>query len=181
MPDPLPFPAPPERPTTADLIRLASDLATWLQSMDDGEEDHVGEVMEAWVEEYFSGSEAKIDALYFVQKRMEAEERLVRTEVERLQSRAQRLARSRERVLGLTRGLLEANLGLTGENHIAASSVTATLAKSPPKLELDEFELSMDYYRNNPKPDKPRIKQLLKQGKTVPGAKLVSGFHVRFR
>lgn len=98
-------------------------------------------------------------------------------ELKILKSRKKSLVRSQEH-LETTLGNAMAELGI---DKIKTPLVTVKVAKTPKyDVNVNKDELPASYYRQKEEPDKPRIKEDLKNGKEIKGATLIVTPSMRF-
>lgn len=113
-----------------------------------------------------------------VDKELAKDEKALKDEASRLSARAKSISNNRKT---LKQNLQEA-METTGKTKIKTNEFTIYIQKNPESVRLvDESKIPAYLNKTVMEPDKTRIKQLLKEGKDVPGAELKTGSSVRIR
>lgn len=107
-------------------------------------------------------------------------------EIEAFKSEEKRLAEKRKTIENNIKNLklyAESALKATGERKIKAGVFTFSIQKNPPSVVINNEKLipKRFYVPVDPKLDKKTIKDLLKNGESVPGVELIQGEGMRFR
>lgn len=129
----------------------------------------------ATINEYALAAADKRDACGAVLRRLDAEMDYGRAEIQRLT----RLVAARENAAARLRGMILAIMQQHQVTKIKGNTTTFTVVQSPPHVEVDEnADLPPELRRVIPErwePDKVKIREELKAGNEVPGARLVPG------
>lgn len=113
-----------------------------------------------------------------VDKELAKDEKALKEEAKRLTDRAASIARNRKNLKGNLQEAMES----TGQSKIKTPEFTIYIQNNTPALRIfDEGEIPAYLGKTTTVPDKSRIKQMLKEGKDVPGAELITGSSVRIR
>jgi len=117
--------------------------------------------------------EEKADAYARAIRHIEAEGEAIAAEIERLSRRRQAGARKTE---ALKAGLMQA-MRAAGKTKLRTDLHSFGIRRTPPAVEItDGAALPAEYMAApEPRPDKARIREALKAGAEVPGARLASG------
>ena len=161
------------------LYELTRNYSTVWDMVDDDEQDI--ETLENTLEAIEGAIEEKAENISVFVKRLEAEEKAFKSEEDRLRSRRKTLEAKKDWL----KKYLQSNMEAVGLNKINAGTFTVALQKSPASLVIeDEKAIEAEYITIIPEqylPNKDAIKEALKAGKDVAGAKLVQGMHLRIR
>lgn len=130
----------------------------------------------ATVNEYALAAAEKRDATAAVLRRLDAEIEYADAEIKRLQA----LKHSREANAARLRGMILTVMREHGVEKIRGNTTTFSVVQNPPSVEVDDTcgALPQEFVRVIPaseEPDKVKIREALKSGQTVPGARLVQG------
>lgn len=122
--------------------------------------------------------EVKADGYAKVDKELAKDEVALKEEAQRLSARATSINNKR-RVLKQN---LQDSMEVTGKKKIKTDKFTIYIQNNPASVKIEDPS-SIPAYLNKVKyePDKAQIKQLLKDGKDVPGAELNVGKSLRIR
>lgn len=113
-----------------------------------------------------------------VDKELAKDEKALKDEAQRLRERATSIGNNRRY---LKQNLQEA-METTGKTKIKTNEFTIYIQNNAPSVRLvDESKIPAYLSKTTIVPDKTRIKQLLKEGKDVPGAELIQGSSLRIR
>ena len=158
----------------AKLYELTNDFQQ-VQSMI--EEGHEG--LEDTLEAINLSIEDKLENIGKVIRNLEAEVNAYKEEEKRLADKR----KSIENNIKNLKGYAEEALRVTGERKIKAGLFTFSIQKNPPSVVINDEKLipKQFYVPVEPKLDKSTIKDLLKNGESVPGAELVQSEGVRIR
>lgn len=144
-------------------------LADRLQDMD-LDEATIADTLEAE-----SGLVDKSQNVAFVIRNMEALATAVKAEASAMADRAKRIEKRADAI----RAYLHSCMNLAGVQKIEHPQFTISIRKNPESVQIfEEGLLPPDYLREIParyEPDKTLIKQAIKDGHDVPGAKLTRG------
>ena len=112
---------------------------------------------------------------------LKADESAIEKEVERLMARK----KSRQNRIQRIRDYLQNQMELIGKDKITTPIMTISLQNNPPALEVeDEFAIPTEFIVIIPEQkvvDKAKVKEALKSGREVPGARLTQGRSLRIR
>lgn len=112
---------------------------------------------------------------------LKADESAIEKEVERLMARK----KARQNRIQRIRDYLQSQMELMGKDKITTPIMTISLQNNPPALEIeDEFAVPTEFIIIIPERkevDKAKVKEALKSGREVPGARLTQGRSLRFR
>lgn len=113
-----------------------------------------------------------------VDKELAKDEQALRDEASRLSARAKSIATNRK----ILKQNLQEAMETTGKTKIKTNEFTIYIQNNAPSVRLiDESKIPAYLTKTDIVPDKTRIKQLLKEGKDVPGAELSIGSSLRIR
>ena len=113
-----------------------------------------------------------------VDKELAKDEQALRDEASRLSARAKSIATNRK----ILKQNLQEAMETTGKTKIKTPEFTIYIQNNPESLKLiDESKIPAYLTKTDIVPDKTRIKQLLKEGKDVPGAELSTSSSLRIR
>ena len=113
-----------------------------------------------------------------VDKELNKDEKALREEAQRLSERATAIANKRR----ILKQNLQDSMEETGIENIKTPEFSIWIQNNPVSVKIpDESKLPAYLMKTTIVPDKARIKQMLKEGKDVPGAELSSSSSVRFR
>ncbi len=113
-----------------------------------------------------------------VDKELAKDEKALKDEAQRLRERATSIGNNRRY---LKQNLQEA-MEETDKKKIKTPEFTIYIQNNPESVRLvDESKIPAYLTKTVMAPDKTRIKELLKKGKDVPGAELITGSSVRIR
>lgn len=160
------------------LYQLAECYRNLLDIMEDSE------VTKEMLEEGFSQLdgelEEKLTNMTYMVKELEAGEKALKEEEERLAARRKSMAKNRE---SLTQ-YMELNIRLMNKTRIKGEKFTWNIQKNPPKVVVDDLlEIPSEYIEivTDSKIDKRRILELLKLGEKVGGCRLEQTEGLRIR
>lgn len=120
----------------------------------------------------------KADGYAEVDKELAKDEKALKDEAQRLRKRAISIGKNRRHL----QQTLKESMKATGKTKIKTNKFTIYIQKNPESVRLvDESKIPAYLNKTVMEPDKTRIKQLLKEGKDVPGAELKTGSSVRIR
>jgi hypothetical protein len=112
---------------------------------------------------------------------LKADEAAIEAEVERLMKRK----KARQNRVQRIKDYLQSQMELIGKDKITTPIMTISLQNNPPALEIeDEMQIPAQYMVLVPEHytvDKAKVKDALKSGQEVPGAKLTQGRSLRIR
>ncbi|MCK5711127.1 MAG: siphovirus Gp157 family protein [Hyphomicrobiaceae bacterium] len=167
----------PKKPTVGDLLDQASMLVqTCIVS---GVPIPI-DLLSQWEGE----TEDKLSRLYYVAKRIDSNKEVVDAEIERLQARSKRYGRESERVKGRAGELMVEYTKVTGREKCKTPQLTFSVETTRAVLILDESKIPAHLLRSKSEvrePSKTLIRELLDQGKDIPGALLTINHHIRWR
>lgn len=113
-----------------------------------------------------------------VDKELAKDEKALKEEAKRFLARAKTIANNRKNL----KRSLQNTMEVTGTEKIKTPEFTIYIQNNPESLKLiDESKIPAYLTKTDIVPDKTRIKQLLKEGKDVPGAELIQGSSLRYR
>ena len=113
-----------------------------------------------------------------VDKELAKDEKALKEEAKRFSARAKTIANNRKNL----KQSLQNTLELTGTEKIKTPEFTIYIQNNPVSVKLvDESKIPAYLTKTDIVPDKTRIKQLLKEGKEIPGAELSAGSSLRIR
>lgn len=166
--------------TTHDLIVQAGRLVAHL-------EDAGGELSEesaAELERVLLASEDKAAALISVDRAMSAEVDRLNAERKRIDARARAIERGKERVRGLLLELVRGQEALSGERKIRTDVGTAYILETT-RVEgpedVDQWPALLQRHVTTTTPNKSLAKDLLTNGETFEGVRLVTDVRVGVR
>ena len=166
--------------TVRDLIDQAHAITLAFLGL--SEDKPVEEALLETVGRWDDDATDKMERLYHVLRRMDAEETLLAEEIGRLSDRKSRLGQAIARVKQMALELAQTNEDLTGRKKWQLPTVTATLVDSPPKVRLvDGAPIPEEFIRVKHETLYAQIRDALLAGRDVPGATLERGQHVRFK
>ncbi|KAG0186340.1 hypothetical protein DFQ28_008028 [Apophysomyces sp. BC1034] len=119
---------------------------------------------------------AKAQNVAFVIRNLETSAEQIKAAIEQMQARAQAYARRAERI----KEYLLQNMLMSGVQKLECPYFRLAVRENPPKVVIDdERQIPMAYMTDppppQPKPDKKRIAQAIKDGGDVPGCRLERG------
>jgi hypothetical protein len=163
------------------LYNLANEYLKLAETLADGDFDAatIADTIEAsGITDDIAG---KAQALEYVARSAEAHNGAIDAEIERLQA----LKKHRVSVAAGVRKYLFDNMQRMGIGKIDCPLFTLDIVKNPPSVEIyDTMSIPAEYtYTPEPvvKIDKVKIKEAIKAGKEVPGAKLESSTRLRIK
>lgn len=113
-----------------------------------------------------------------VDKELDKDEKALKDEASRLSARAKSISNNRK----ILKQNLQEAMETTGKTKIKTNEFTIYIQNNAPSVRLvDESKIPAYLSKTTIVPDKTRIKQLLKEGKDVPGAELSTSSSLRFR
>lgn len=113
-----------------------------------------------------------------VDKELAKDEKALKDEASRLSARAKSISNNRK----ILKQNLQEAMETTGKTKIKTNEFTIYIQNNPVSVKLvDESKIPAYLTKTDIVPDKTRIKQLLKEGKDVPGAELSAGSSLRIR
>ncbi|KRM15943.1 hypothetical protein FD31_GL000842 [Companilactobacillus nantensis DSM 16982] len=113
-----------------------------------------------------------------VDKELAKDEVALREEVQRLSARAQSINNNRR----ILKQNLQDAMEITGKTKIKTKEFTIYIQNNPASVKIpDEGKIPAYLSKTTTVPDKTRIKELLKEGKDVPGAELSVSSSLRIR
>jgi len=113
-----------------------------------------------------------------VDKELDKDEKALKDEASRLSARAKSISNNRK----ILKQNLQEAMETTGKTKIKTNEFTIYIQNNAPSVRLvDESKIPAYLSKTTIVPDKTRIKQLLKEGKDVPGAELSAGSSLRIR
>jgi len=113
-----------------------------------------------------------------VDKELDKDEKALKDEASRLSARAKSISNNRK----ILKQNLQEAMETTGKEKIKTPEFTIYIQNNPVSVKLvDESKIPAYLSKTTTVPDKTRIKQLLKEGKDVPGAELSAGSSLRIR
>lgn len=122
--------------------------------------------------------ETKADSYKVVIDRLSADAEMFKAEEKRLQDKRKRL----ERNIGQMKKNLEEAMRLQGKSKIKTNLFSFSIQKNPPSVVIfDESAIGEAYKTYSVSFDKKAIKEALKAGEEVPGAKLEQSESLRIR
>jgi len=120
----------------------------------------------------------KADGYAKVDKELAKDEKALKDEASRLSARAKSISNNRK----ILKQYLQEAMETTGKTKIKTNEFTIYIQNNPESLKLiDESKIPAYLTKTDIVPDKTRIKELLKKGKDVPGAKLSASSSLRIR
>ena len=126
-----------------------------------------------WTDQF----EEKVEKTVKVIKNKEADKKLIKEEIDRLTARMKSVDNDITRLKTGLQGAFE----VTGHEKVKGLLFTVSLAKTPPSVVVDEDLLPKEYFVAKLTPDKATLKELLKAGKEVTGARLKENRSLRIR
>lgn len=139
-----------------------------LQNMDGIEPEAIADTLESIEGEI----QEKAQAIVAVRLGMDADIEAIDAEIDRLTQRKKRIQSQEQSI----RDYLKHNMQAIGITNIKCPLFSITLAKGREVVQIDdELELPPEFVSINTsvKPDRKKIKEALKNGDTVPGARIV--------
>lgn len=123
--------------------------------------------------------EEKVESYVFVIKNMEADEQALKQEEARLKAKRQTMARRKDNLKGMLKQFMEE----TGNKSYKFPHSTVSIRNNPPSLYVvDEAKIPADYFiQPAPLLDKVALKNAIKDGEMVEGAKLVQNQSLQIR
>ena len=113
-----------------------------------------------------------------VDKELDKDEKALKDEASRLSARAKSISNNRK----ILKQNLQEAMETTGKEKIKTPEFTIYIQNNPVSVKLvDESKIPAYLTKTVMAPDKTRIKQLLKEGKDVPGAELSTSSSLRIR
>lgn len=113
-----------------------------------------------------------------VDKELDKDEKALKDEASRLSARAKSISNNRK----ILKQNLQEAMETTGKTKIKTNEFTIYIQNNAPSVRLvDESKIPAYLSKTTIVPDKTRIKQLLKEGKDVPGAELSASSSLRIR
>lgn len=113
-----------------------------------------------------------------VDKELDKDEKALREESQRLSARAKAINNNRR----ILKQNLQDAMETTGKTKIKTKEFTIYIQNNPASVKIpDEGKIPAYLTKKTIVPDKTRIKQLLKEGKDVPGAELSASSSLRIR
>ncbi|WP_278551804.1 siphovirus Gp157 family protein [Companilactobacillus farciminis] len=113
-----------------------------------------------------------------VDKELAKDEKALKEEAKRFSARAKTIDNNRKNL----KQSLQNTMELTGTEKIKTPEFTIYIQNNAPSVRIpDESKIPAYLTKTDIVPDKTRIKQLLKEGKDVPGAELIQGSSLRIR
>lgn len=142
------------------------------------------------IEEGYEGLEDTLESIELaIEDKLENIARLIKNiegDIAAFKAEEKRLAERRKTLENEVKNLkqyAEEQLKATGEKKIKAGTFTFAIQKNPPSVRITDEELiPKEYYVPvDPKLDKTKLKNLLKEGEKIPGVELVQGEGLRIR
>ncbi|MQS97015.1 siphovirus Gp157 family protein [Companilactobacillus halodurans] len=113
-----------------------------------------------------------------VDKELDKDEKALKDEASRLSARAKSISNNRK----ILKQNLQEAMETTGKTKIKTNEFTIYIQNNAPSVRIPDESLIPAYLTKTVvAPDKTRIKQLLKEGKDVPGAELSTSSSLRIR
>ena len=156
------------------LYELTDDFKQVQQMIEEGHEG-----LEDTLESIELAIEDKLENIARLIKNIEGDIAAFKAEEKRLAERRKTL----ENEVKNLKQYAEEQLKATGEKKIKAGTFTFAIQKNPPSVRITDEELiPKEYYVPvDPKLDKTKLKNLLKEGEKIPGVELVQGEGLRIR
>lgn len=158
----------------ATLYELTDDFKQVQQMIEEGHEG-----LEDTLESIGLAIEDKLENIGKVIKNIEGEIEAFKAEEKRLAERRRTL----ENEVKNLKLYAEEQLKATGQKKMKSGVFTFAIQKNPPSVRITNEELiPKEYYVPvDPKLDKKKLKDLLKDGEEIPGVELVQGESLRIR
>jgi len=106
---------------------------------------------------------------------------IVKVEKDRMAIKQKSIERNRDNL----KNYLYEQLLLIKDNKVKTPTITVSLKKNPPAVEVDDVNLIPNEYfiviPEDKKLDKDSVKKAIKDGEEVPGARLVQGMSVNIK
>jgi hypothetical protein len=168
--------------TTHDLIQMAAGITEAMYDLDPDEP--IDGALGQQIFSFIDGTTGKLEAIHHVLKRMSVEQTLLRQEVERLERRRKAIGKRELQVKGLAHDLLAAHEALTGNSSVVTPTFSAKLVANAGRVDVYVDAKDLDPIFTIEQrvlvPVKAKIKAALKQGATVPGARLVLSRRIKW-
>lgn len=131
------------------------------------------------MEENFDDIDTKLSNYGHVVLQLNADEKALTDEIKRLTKTRDSVRRKRE----LLKEHMKEAMIETGHERVKDVTITVSLAKNPPKLEIDEGAMIPVKFliQPPPEPDKSLLKKALKDGEVIDGCRLTTGMSVRIK
>ena len=158
----------------SSLYNLTHDFMQVQSLIEDG-----GEGLQDTLEALDLAIEDKLENIGKVIRNLDGEVSALKNEEKRLADKRKSIENSVKRLKGYAKD----NLNVTGKDKLKAGLFTFAMQNNPPSVQInDESLIPKEYYVPvEPKLDKSTIKELLRDGKTVPGAELIQKKGLRIR
>ena len=157
------------------LYALEDDLLALIDTGEGGIPEELRAEYEAELTRALCATRAKRDRVGEFIRHLDSQAAFAKAESERLAGRSKDFLVMKERVCGWVKRTME----LTGQKKLEGDTTTFTLRQKPPHVEITaEVLIPLDYKRHIPEhwePDKALIREAIKAGTEVPGAKLIAG------
>lgn len=135
------------------------------------EQENFDDSQKAELAEYLEGAIEKRDRLGEFIMRMESEAEAIRNEEKRLAARRQGF----EKIAGCVRDSIHQQMKEWQIKKVEGKMFTFAVQANPPSVEItDESQIPGDYLDYKPQVDRTKVKEALKAGMEVPGARLVT-------
>lgn len=157
------------------------ELTEQIQKLQDFEYDYLNHDEQEAFSELYNGLtdavEIKADGVARLIKNLESESDAISAEVKRLQDRKKAL----ENKIDSVKSYLKREMERIGIKKIQSSLFTISIQDNPPATRVDETLLDDQWWRIKKEPDVSRIKEALKEGEEILGARLEVGTSLRIR
>ena len=161
------------------LYEIGEKYLALQRMLEDGEydEDAINNTLEA-IE---TAAEDKIDNIACLIKSMESEANAIQAEIKKLEARAKAKSNSAERLKNYAKG----QMALLGLEKVETARNVVRLGAARDRVAIDDLDALINYAESSgendlitysaPEPSKKLIAKKLKNGETIPGAKLEKG------
>lgn len=156
------------------LMQIAFDLDNALAAVADAKDPEQIAAAEAGLMQHIQAQTDKVSAIGLVLNRMEREAAGLYAEAELIAAAAARVETEQKRL----RMYVQRAMELSGTSQLKSPLATFSIADGAESVEIVNADMIPDTYRRElgpPPPDKRAIKDALKAGKSVPGARLTKG------
>jgi hypothetical protein len=167
------------RTNNIKLYELTAQYQELLDLIESGEiEEDVGKDT---LEAINDAIETKVVNIAKVIKHLEYDTMIVKVEKDRMAIKQKSIERNRDNL----KNYLYEQLLLIKDNKVKTPTITVSLKKNPPAVEVDDVNLIPNEYfiviPEDKKLDKDSVKKAIKDGEEVPGARLVQGMSVNIK